>query len=181
MARPKKTEHRRGLLIKLFSQEKEIICQQAHLAGLTVSKYIRRCALNRPIRSQVSREVAAGLSKLFGLQKHLLMEIKSLPNEEELRRELNAFYWNCTQHSPPSTRTQWSEDDCQSATNSAAREQFQAAMQVPYIGTRLRHWRTFVARRCGIVGEPCRFGHGRNSDGGNCIFEPTLQGCALSL
>lgn len=89
MARPKKTEHRRGLLIKLLSQEKKTIRQQAHLAGLTVSDYIRKCALNRPIRSQVSREVAAELSKLFGLQKHLLMEIKGLPNEEALRSELN--------------------------------------------------------------------------------------------
>ena len=90
MARPKQTEHRRGFLIKLLSQEKEIIRQQAHLAGLTVSEYIRKSALNRPIRSRVSREVAAELSKLFGLQKHLLMEIKGLPNEEELRRELNS-------------------------------------------------------------------------------------------
>lgn len=54
MVRPKLTEHRRGLLIKLLSQEKEIIRQQAHLAGLTVSEYIRKCALNRPIRSRVS-------------------------------------------------------------------------------------------------------------------------------
>jgi ABC-type multidrug transport system ATPase subunit len=90
MVRPKKTEHRRGLLIKLLSQEKEIIRQQAHLAGLTVSEYIRKCALNRPIRSRVSRDVAAELSKLFGLQKHLLREIKNLPNEEELRRQLNS-------------------------------------------------------------------------------------------
>jgi hypothetical protein len=37
MARPKQTEHRRGFLIKLLSQEKETIRQQAHLAGLTVS------------------------------------------------------------------------------------------------------------------------------------------------
>ena len=91
MARPKQTEHRRGLLIKLLSQEKEVIRQQAHLAGLTVSEFIRKCALNRPIRSQVSREVAAELSKLFGLQKHLLMEIKGLPYEEELRSELNSL------------------------------------------------------------------------------------------
>ena len=90
MARPKQAEHRRGLLIKLLSQEREIIRLQAHLAGLTVSEYIRKCALNRPIRSQVSRDVAAELSKLFGLQKHLLSEIKNLPNEEELRRELNS-------------------------------------------------------------------------------------------
>ena len=90
MVRPKLTEHRRGLLIKLLSQEKEIIRQQAHLAGLTVSEYIRKCALNRPIRSRVSREVAAELSKLFGLQKYLLIEIKNLPNEEELRRQLNS-------------------------------------------------------------------------------------------
>jgi len=89
MARPKQTEHRRGFLIKLLFQEKEIIRQQAHLAGLTVSEYIRKCALNRPILSQVSREVAAELSKLFGLQKHLLTEIKGLPNEKELRSELN--------------------------------------------------------------------------------------------
>ena len=90
MVRPKLTEHRRGLLIKLLSQEKDIIRQQAHLAGLTVSEFIRKCALNRPIRSRVSREVAAELSNLFGLQKHLLIKIKGLPNEEGLRRELNS-------------------------------------------------------------------------------------------
>jgi hypothetical protein len=56
----------------------------------SVSEFIRKCALNRPIRSQVSREVAAELSKLFGLQKHLLMEIKGLPYEEGLRSELNS-------------------------------------------------------------------------------------------
>ena len=89
MARPKLTEHRRGVLIKLLSQEKDFIRQQAHLAGLTVSEFIRKCALNRPIRSRVSREVAAELSKLFGLQKHLLLELKGLPYEEELRKELN--------------------------------------------------------------------------------------------
>ena len=90
MATPKLTEHRRGVLIKLLSQEKDFIRQQAHLAGLTVSEFIRKCALNRPIRSRVSREVAAEISKLFGLQKHLLMEIKDLPNEVGLRRELNS-------------------------------------------------------------------------------------------
>ena len=89
MATPKLTEHRRGVLIKLLSQEKDFIRQQAHLAGLTVSEFIRKCALNRPIRSRVSREVAAELSKLFGLQKHLLLELKGLPYEEELRKELN--------------------------------------------------------------------------------------------
>jgi hypothetical protein len=89
MATPKLTEHRRGVLIKLLSQEKDFIRQQAHLAGLTVSEFIRKCALNRPIRSRVSREVADELSKLFGLQKHLLLELKGLPYEEELRKELN--------------------------------------------------------------------------------------------
>src|ERR1035438_3399398 len=57
MSRPKQAEHRRGLLIKLLSQEKEIIRQQAHLAGLTVSEFIRKCALNRPIRSQDRKSV----------------------------------------------------------------------------------------------------------------------------
>jgi hypothetical protein len=46
MARPKLTEHRRGVLIKLLSQEKDFIRQQAHLAGLTVIEFIRKCALN---------------------------------------------------------------------------------------------------------------------------------------
>ena len=135
MARPKQTEHRRGLLIKLLSQEKETIRQQAHLAGLTVSEFIRKCALNRPIRSRVSREVAAELSKLFGLQKHLLMEIKGRPMRKNCAVNSTRCYRSCTRHSPPSTRIRRSKDDCQSATNSATREQFQAAMQVPNYGT----------------------------------------------
>jgi hypothetical protein len=111
MVRPKLTEHRRGLLIKLLSQEKDIIRQQAHLAGLTVSEFIRKCALNRPIRSQVSREVAAELSKLFGLQKHLLMEIKACPTRKNCAVNSTLCYRSCTRHLPPSTGTRRSEHD----------------------------------------------------------------------
>ena len=38
MARPKQEEHRRGQLIKLLSEEKQIIQRNAYMAGLTFSE-----------------------------------------------------------------------------------------------------------------------------------------------
>jgi hypothetical protein len=90
MARPKQTEHRRGQLIKLLAEEKQIIQRNAHIAGLTVSEYMRRCSLNKRIHSRISDKAINRLSSMFGLVKHLLMQIKGHPSEGELRRDLNA-------------------------------------------------------------------------------------------
>jgi hypothetical protein len=55
-----------------------------------MSEYIRRTALNRRILSTMDRKVAGELARLGGLQKHLLTQIKGLPDEEDLRRRLNS-------------------------------------------------------------------------------------------
>jgi hypothetical protein len=91
MARPKKQEHRRGQLIKLLSEEKEIIQRNAYIAGLTVSEYMRRCSLNKRLHSRIDDKAINRLSSLCGLMKHLLMQIVDHPHENELRRELNAI------------------------------------------------------------------------------------------
>jgi hypothetical protein len=91
MARPKQEEHRRGQLIKLLSEEKQIIQRNAYMAGLTVSEYMRRCSLNKRLHSRIDDKAINRLSSLCGLMKHLLMQVVGHPHEDELRRELNAM------------------------------------------------------------------------------------------
>jgi hypothetical protein len=76
--------------IRLTSDEKTILHTQAQKAGLTVSEYLRRCSLNKRIHSRVSDKAVARLSSLCGLQKHLLMQITGIPQEDTLRIELNS-------------------------------------------------------------------------------------------
>jgi hypothetical protein len=91
MARPKQTE---GATLRLFirttDREKAIIKAQARKTGLTMSEYMRRTSLNKRIVSKVDQKALGELARLGGLQKYLLMKIKGLPDEENLRRELNA-------------------------------------------------------------------------------------------
>ena len=96
MARPKLKEHRRGQLIKLLSEEKQIIQRNAYIAGLTVSEYMRRCSLNKRLHSRIDDKAINRLSSLCGLMKHLLMQIVDHPHENELRRELNAILTRIT-------------------------------------------------------------------------------------
>jgi hypothetical protein len=91
MARPKRTEGAtRRLFIRTTDREKAIIKAQARRAGLTMSEYMRRTSLNKRIVSKVDQKALGELARLGGLQKYLLMEIKGLPDEEGLRRELNS-------------------------------------------------------------------------------------------
>ncbi len=91
MARPKRTE---GVTLRLFirttDREKAIIKAQAKKAGLTMSEYMRRASLNKRIVSKMDQKALGELARLGGLQKYLLMQIKGLPDEEGLRRELNS-------------------------------------------------------------------------------------------
>ncbi len=91
MARPKQKEQRRGQLIKLLSEEKEIIRHNAYMAGLTISEYMRRCSLNKRLHSRIDDKAINRLSSLCGLMKHPLMQIVGHPHEDELRSELNAI------------------------------------------------------------------------------------------
>ena len=76
--------------VRITEEEKAIIKDQANSASLTMSEYIRRSALNKRILSTMDQKVAGELARLGGLQKHLLTQIKGLPNEEELRKGLNS-------------------------------------------------------------------------------------------
>jgi len=76
--------------IRITEEEKATIRDQANSASLTMSEYIRRTALNRRILSTMDQKAAGELARLGGLQKHLLTQIKGLPNEEELRKDLNS-------------------------------------------------------------------------------------------
>ena len=76
--------------IRITEEEKAIIKDQANSSSLTMSEYIRRSALNKRILSTMDQKAAGELARLGGLQKHLLTQIKGLPNEEDLRRGLNS-------------------------------------------------------------------------------------------
>ena len=91
MARPKGTEGAtRRLFIRITDGEKAIIKDQAKRAGLTMSEYMRRTSLNKRIISKMDQKAFGELARLGGLQKHLLKQIKGLPYEEVLRKELNS-------------------------------------------------------------------------------------------
>ncbi len=76
--------------IRITEEEKATIRDQANSAGLTMSEYIRRTALNKRILSTMDQKAAGELARLGGLQKHLLTQIKDLPDEEGLRRGLDS-------------------------------------------------------------------------------------------
>ena len=76
--------------VRITEEEKATIRDQANSASLTMSEYIRRTALNRRILSTMDQKAAGELARLGGLQKHLLTQIKGLPDEEGLRKGLNS-------------------------------------------------------------------------------------------
>jgi hypothetical protein len=92
MARPKRTEGATlRLFIRITDQEKAIIRTEAKKAGLGMSEFMRRTSLNKRIVSKMDQKALGELARLGGLQKYLLMQIKGLPDEEGLRRELNSI------------------------------------------------------------------------------------------
>jgi hypothetical protein len=91
MRRPKRAEGTNlRIEIRITEEEKSTIRDQANSASLTMSEYIRRTALNKRILSTTDQKAAGELARLGGLQKHLLTQIKGLPDEEGLRRGLNS-------------------------------------------------------------------------------------------
>ena len=76
--------------IRITEEEKATLREQANSASLTMSEYIRRSALNKRILSTMDQKAAGELARLGGLQKHLLTQIKGLPDEEGLRKGLNS-------------------------------------------------------------------------------------------
>jgi predicted DNA binding CopG/RHH family protein len=90
MARTKQNEvATRRIFIRITDAEKAVIKDQAKGAGLTMSEYMRRIAFNKRIVSKMDQKALGELARLGGLQKHLLKQIKGLPYEEVLRKELN--------------------------------------------------------------------------------------------
>jgi hypothetical protein len=76
--------------IRITEEEKATIRDQANRASLTMSEYVRRTALGKRILSTMDQKAAGELARLGGLQKHLLTQIKGLPDEEGLRKGLNS-------------------------------------------------------------------------------------------
>ena len=76
--------------VRITEEEKAILRDQANSASLTMSEYVRQSALGKRILSTMEQKAAGELARLGGLQKHLLTQIKGLPDEEGLRRGLNS-------------------------------------------------------------------------------------------
>ena len=91
MARTKQNEvATRRIFIRITDAEKANIRDQAKIAGLTMSEYMRRTSLHKRIVSKMDQKALGELARLGGLQKHLLKQIKGLPDEEGLRKGLNS-------------------------------------------------------------------------------------------
>jgi hypothetical protein len=91
MARTKQNEvATRRIFIRITDAEKANIRDQAKIAGLTMSEYMRRTSLHKRIVSKMDQKALGELARLGGLQKYLLKQIKGLPNEEGLRKGLNS-------------------------------------------------------------------------------------------
>ena len=91
MARPTRTQGTTlRMEFRITEEEKAIIRDQADRASLTMSEYVRRTALGKRILSTLDQKAAGELARLGGLQKHLLSQIKGLPDEEGLRKGLNS-------------------------------------------------------------------------------------------
>ena len=89
MSRPKTQELRKPYKVRLLAAELATIQRNANAAGITVSEFIRRAVLKKRIRSRIKAQIIGQLSRLGGLQKHLLMQIRSNSHEDELREKLN--------------------------------------------------------------------------------------------
>lgn len=59
------------IILRILVEEKMAIAAEAAKAGLTVSEFIRRRALGRPVKSRMTEKVINELRRLGGLQKHL--------------------------------------------------------------------------------------------------------------
>jgi len=91
MARTKQNEvATRRIFIRITDAEKANIRDQAKIAGLTMSEYMRRTSLHKRIVSKMDQKALGELARLGGLQKYLLKQIKGLPDEEGLRKGLNS-------------------------------------------------------------------------------------------
>ena len=59
------------MLIRLSTDERTIIKERAASCAVTVSEYVRRCALERPLTARIDIEALAELRRQGGLIKHL--------------------------------------------------------------------------------------------------------------
>jgi hypothetical protein len=59
------------IVLRILPEEKTAVAAEAAKAGLTVSEYIRRRTLDRPVRSRLNEKAINELRRLGGLQKHL--------------------------------------------------------------------------------------------------------------
>ena len=89
MTHKNSTQHRKRHSIRLLEAELENIRNSARTAGVTVSEYMRKRALNKRVHSRVHLQVIGRLNQLGGLLKHLLMQVTGHPHEQALRDQLN--------------------------------------------------------------------------------------------
>ena len=59
------------MLIRLSVEERNDIAEKAASCALSVSEYMRRCALDKPLGTHVDKEALSELRRQGGLIKHL--------------------------------------------------------------------------------------------------------------
>ena len=78
---------------RLTKAEKEKLQEQADLAKLTLSEYVRRRALGRKVVAKIDMAVLAELRRMGGLLKHVHTETRGMYSEltAEAIREITRF------------------------------------------------------------------------------------------
>jgi hypothetical protein len=74
MSKSEKRNMTKGLRVRLLPDDHAEIALKAEIAGLTISEFFRRSALEREITAHVDEAVIRELRRLGGLQKHLFLQ-----------------------------------------------------------------------------------------------------------
>lgn len=79
--------NRNRIELRCTQEEHELIREKAQSAGLTVSEYIRRAGVGKPVKSLVDREAVGELRHIAAMLKHFYPKNANWSAEEKRR------YW----------------------------------------------------------------------------------------
>jgi hypothetical protein len=87
-----KAEDRRStfFLMRMSPRERATIARNAHECNLSISEFLRRCALGKPLSTQSDAEAVSELKRQGGLIKHLASTDRQ--NAYEYRVALNRIH-----------------------------------------------------------------------------------------
>jgi hypothetical protein len=82
--------------VRLNAEERKEVWEQANVSSLSVSEYIRRRVLGKPVASKADLRVLAELRRLGGLLKHIHLETRGAYSQDTARalQAIEKYAWN---------------------------------------------------------------------------------------